>query len=331
MPVSAFQFIAITEPRLTARLVRQVAALDATVVLDLEDALWDVTDDAHTARLKTDGRRNLVALAEAHPELFVNQRVGVRVNRLSGPHAAADLEALAEVSRRAALACIVATKVENAADLDAWLATLDRAKVAHRGVVPIVETVAGMAKLPELLAGARAAGIKWVVYGHYDHALDAGWWPVPELDSDQFWHVARPFIDQVEAAGLRYVQAPFFQLHQPARFANILGLLTRACRTQPGAITLGLSQTRVATSFPETTASDQASSGPAPDPREFVGLARHIVESYAANRRPAASFAVDGRSGKFISPHLYLAAQNHLRAADIDHGDAHDPHDGNDD
>jgi hypothetical protein len=331
MPVSRFQFIAVAEPRLTARLVRQAAALDATLVLDLEDALWDVTDDARTAQLKAEGRRNLVALAAADPELFAAQRVGVRVNRLVGPHAAADLEALAAVSRHATLACVVAAKVETADDLDAWLAALDRAKVAHGGVVPIIETVAGMANLQELLTRAKATGIEWIVYGHYDHGLDAGWWPIPDLDSDRFWRVALPFIDQVESAGLHYVQAPFFQLHQPERFANILRRLLRACRRQPGAITLGLAQTTIAATLDATSATPVAGPGGASDQSDPIDLARHIVASYTANRRPAASFAVDGRSGEFISPHLYLAAQNYLRAADIDDGDAHDPHVASDD
>jgi hypothetical protein len=43
-------------------------------------------------------------------------------------------------------------------------------------------------------------------------------------------------------------------------------------------------------------------------------LARHVVDTYHANRRQAASFAVDGRSGEFISPHLYLAARNYLKS-----------------
>jgi len=89
VPVAAFQFIAVAEPRLTARLVRQSAGLDATLVLDLEDALWDIDDEARTAQLKAQGRRDFQALTITDPGLFADQRVGVRVNRLNGVHAAA--------------------------------------------------------------------------------------------------------------------------------------------------------------------------------------------------------------------------------------------------
>jgi len=325
VPVAAFQFIAVAEPRLTARLVRQSAGLDATLVLDLEDALWDIDDEARTAQLKAQGRRDFQALTITDPGLFADQRVGVRVNRLNGVHAAADLEALGEVARRLTLECVVVTKVESGADLDAWLAELDRHRVTHRGLVPIVETVAGLANLAVILARAAELGIEWVVYGHYDHALDAGWWPFLELDSTDFWQLAQPIIEQVEGHGLRYVQPPFFQLHRPDRFAHVLTSLTRACRLSAGAITLGRQQTALAVEFdgsPIAPGSPDAGAARAITSEELARRARHIVDTYSANRRATASFAIDGRSGEFISPHLYLAAQHYLGTLALDDGDA---------
>jgi citrate lyase beta subunit len=292
-----------------------VAALGATVVLDLEDALWDVTDDARTHQLKAQGRRNLVTLAEDHPDLFATQPVGVRLNRLVGAHATADLEALAQLSRRATLECVVAPKIEAAAEVAAWRSELDRANVRYRGIVPIVETVAGLANLADVLAGARRIGVDWVTYGLYDHALDAGWWPIPELDSERFWEVARPIIDEVEAAGMHYVQPPFFQLHRPERFSRIVARLNGACRRRPGAIALGLAQTALVMTH-EAVDLDADAVATEHERRDPDATARHIVESYEANRRPAASFAVDGRSGEFISPHLYLAAQRYVTGSE---------------
>ena len=38
-----YQFTAIQPPAVTVRLIRASAGADTTVVLDLEDSLWDVT------------------------------------------------------------------------------------------------------------------------------------------------------------------------------------------------------------------------------------------------------------------------------------------------
>jgi hypothetical protein len=68
-----YQFTAIQPPAVTARLIRASAGADTTVVLDLEDSLWDVDDEARTAELKAAGRAALKDLARSHANLFAGQ------------------------------------------------------------------------------------------------------------------------------------------------------------------------------------------------------------------------------------------------------------------
>jgi hypothetical protein len=46
--VLILQFVAMRGPAVTARLIRSSRQIPSTVILDLEDGLWDVTDASAT-------------------------------------------------------------------------------------------------------------------------------------------------------------------------------------------------------------------------------------------------------------------------------------------
>jgi citrate lyase beta subunit len=245
-PMKTFLFLAMQQPEPTARLIRASARVSATVLLDLEDALWDVTDEARTSALKAAGREDLVTLARAHPDFFERRPIGVRINRVSGPEAERDFEALGRASRFVEFECLVLPKLETERDLTDCRAAIRTHKVACRSIVPIVETRRAMANLRELLAAVRRAGIEWVVYGHYDLGLDSGWWPFSEHNEPAFWDRAEPVIADIEAAGLGYVHPPYFHIHDDAGLALILERLRRVCRREFGILTIGLRQASLA-------------------------------------------------------------------------------------
>jgi citrate lyase beta subunit len=312
-----FQFLAMQQPEPTGRLIRAAARASSTVVLDLEDALWDVSDEARTSSLKAGGRKSLVTLARQHPELFERQPIGVRVNLVSSPEAERDFEALGRVSRFVELECIVLPKFEAERNLEGCLAAIRTHKVACRSIVPIVETRRAMSNLDELLAEVRRVGIDWVVYGHYDFALDSGWWPISEHHEPDFWDQVEPLIERFEAAGIGYVHPPYFHIHDDVGLARIFDRLGRTCRREFGMLTIGLRQALtanrlrngagLATTQPLTAAPERM---PAEDP---LAMAHRIADAYQASHRPGSGFALDSRTGEFISPHVYLAARNYLR------------------
>ncbi|MES2209885.1 MAG: hypothetical protein V4515_06830 [Chloroflexota bacterium] len=318
------QFASMQEPEIMARLIRLTGRGPATVVLDLEDGLWDVTDETDTSALKAAGRANLITLGRTHPELFARQPIGVRMNRSSGPDAALDLDALAEVSRFVEFECVVPTKVETGAEVEHVSGSLRSRRVAFRSLVPIVETRRGLANVDGILEAARHLGIEWLAYGHFDFALDSNWWPFPEPSEPRYWERIEPLIRRWESAGMGYVHPPYFQTHDEAGLASIIGRLRQASTREFGIITVGPRQTRMA---------DRLSNGRrvtddvrAPMPPVSVGppneapadLARHIVQTFLATRRHPGGFALDTRTGEFISPHVYLAADAYLRRVGSD-------------
>lgn len=311
-------FTAMRRPDVTARLIRSTRRTPSTVVLDLEDSLWDVTDPAGSSTLRAAGRTHLVALAQSDRELFARQRVGVRVNRVSGPDAAADFEALGQASRFVEFDSVVATKIESGADISQNLAHLRDRAVAYRRLVPIVETRRGMDNLDDIIETSRSAGIERLAYGHFDLCLDSGWWPFPDPWEPGFWALADPLIRRWEAAGLGYVHPPYFQTRDEEGLAWIIRRLERTCEREFGIITVGPRQAALAARSTRQSdsrhgdefASWATSKATDETPSE---MAHRVTATFLAARREPGGFALDHLTGTFISPHMYVAARNYLR------------------
>lgn len=206
-----FQFLSIQQPAVTVRLLRRLTSREVTVVLDLEDGLWDVVDPGRTPMLKSQARTQLIELARCEPRLLDRYLIGVRVNRIASTEFPRDIAALAAFSQVAALECVVLTKVESAQDIAECLASLELHKVRYNHLVPIVETTRGINNLGAILAEAVKRKLGFVTYGHYDYSLDAGHWPFLQYDEAAFWEHITPIIRAVENAHLAYVHPPFLK------------------------------------------------------------------------------------------------------------------------
>ena len=305
-------FLALGEPEPTARLFRAALRTGARIVLDLEDALWDVDDEDRTAALKASGRELLVALARDHAGLFERDGIGVRINRFGSRESDLDIEAIGRAGRFARVECVVVPKVENGGVLTGCADALERHGVSRPDLVPIVETRAAFARLGDLLRDARESGVRWVVYGHYDFALESGMWPIPGPFDPALWARADEVADAAESAGMGYIHPPCFDVYDDAELYAILQRLVATRRREFGILTVGLHQAAAAVRFrPGTAGPEPGPTGPAPvgDP---VALACRTTAAYRETRRPGTSFALDTRHGEFISPHVYLAARRYL-------------------
>ena len=150
----SFLFVPATQ---SERLPKALASGAALVIADWEDAV-----------APADKERARTALADALAALPAPQRARllVRINSEATPWFAADLQALAQLTAQG-LAGAVVPKAERAQTLQA----VARAAGPQAALVPLVESVAGLAAADALAAAPQVARL---AFGHLDFQVDAG-------------------------------------------------------------------------------------------------------------------------------------------------------------
>lgn len=150
----SFLFVPATQPE---RLPKALASGADLVIADWEDAV-----------APADKERARNALADALAALPAPQRARllVRINSEATPWFAADLQALAQLTAQG-LAGAVVPKAERAQTLQA----VARAAGPQAALVPLVESVAGLAAADALAAAPQVARL---AFGHLDFQMDAG-------------------------------------------------------------------------------------------------------------------------------------------------------------
>lgn len=150
----SFLFVPAHQPE---RLTKALASGADLVIADWEDAV-----------APADKERARTALADALAALPAPQRARllVRINSEATPWFAADLQALAQLTAQG-LAGAVVPKAERAQTLQA----VARAAGPQAALVPLVESVAGLAAADALAAAPQVARL---AFGHLDFQVDAG-------------------------------------------------------------------------------------------------------------------------------------------------------------
>ena len=299
------------------RFLRPALNIGAHVILDLEDGVGDVREPTGTPELKRIARDHLRTFAESLSSDSATQ-LGVRVNAMATEHFGLDLAMLGAIDTARRPRLIVVPKVNSGADLEAACEALNSIGSGTRQVVPIVESRAGLAHLDDIMSMAIRRELAYVVYGHYDYCLDAGEWPFPDHDQAAFWHIATDFIRRIERGGLSYVHPPFPHVRHDAMFRRIRDHLATICSRAFGMITVTSHQSSMChdvargDSFAEAISLDRPS---AISLRDRLARAQSAITTYEANRRDGSTFALEARTGRFITVHEYLAAKRHVDAS----------------
>lgn len=150
----SFLFVPATQPE---RLPKALASGADMVIADWEDAV---------APADKERARGALAEAVAALEGAARARLLVRINSEGSPWFAADLQALAQLTAQG-LAGAVVPKAEHAQALQ----DVARAAGPQAAVVPLVESVAGLAAADAL---ATAPQVARLAFGHLDFQVDAG-------------------------------------------------------------------------------------------------------------------------------------------------------------
>lgn len=314
-PSAVFQFLAMSRPALLRRLVTKFSRPAAVLVLDMEDALWDVADAERTSELKRVGREHFTAFARSHADLFFHCSIGIRMNRFLSPEFGRDAEALVAVADRVRLACVMLPKVESSDELKQASDELARLGIAHGGLIPIIESRTAISRLDDIMTAARRCGCRFVAYGHYDYSLEAGHWPLLAPDEPAYWDHVAAIIRQVEQHGVNYLHPPCGHIADEAAQLDLVGRLRSVCARPFAILTVTGEQTRII-----LNAALRADLPPLRRLRSRLNLtdtqrraqAEELRRAFETRCRDEVSFAVDTENGLFIPPHAYLAAMRYL-------------------
>ena len=272
-----------------------IVAADGIVCFDFEDSIRGA-DQATTLAAKQAQRRRVRGLLQDAG--LAPARLAVRLNAPNTPHYAADLRALRGLP---GLHAVFVPKAEDPAALRQVLRELP---LPVRHVVPVVETQAGFAALPALLA-LPDPRLDLLAFGHCDYNLSCGHFPFFHQDAEPYWGWLAALDAHAQAAGKRLLNSPVLQLADAALFAAVLHRL-RGLASAAGQITLCLSQTLACRQ--EDTGGVAAAAVPAgAGPECAQGLVRRFEQASPGG----GAFAVDAQR-RLISPHEYAAARRLL-------------------
>jgi citrate lyase beta subunit len=310
-------FVPIRSALVMARLLRSFHGANSLPILDLEDGHWDLQDENRTPARKAAARERLLELCALPPARLQAAPVAMRLNSFSSPDFELDLPVAEAVAKRLGLRMILLPKVAAAGELRAARAALERFGVPCGDLVPMVESQAGLNLLGPIIGEAVATGASGVVYGYYDHSLETGEWPFMTMNQARFWEIVGEFARPVRAAGLRYIHPPPTTLHDREYLRLIVMHLRRLTGEHCGIFSAGLSQTPILQGLrAELLVPGELEAWAKPavlTQAERRQTAEQVRNLFEANQREQLSFATDGRSGRFIPPHEYLAALRYLR------------------
>lgn len=314
--VEIFQFIPLRNPPTTGRLLAPFRSTSHVAVFDLEDSFWVPRSPHQSKELKVRAREQIIRFCMEAGSLHRGIHFGVRVNPVGSDCFRLDLDAVEVLRKSVELKLVILPKVESAGELESCRAAL--ATAGHPGleIIPILESRVAFDGIDCILAACGPAGVRRVLYGHHDYSLDAGHWPVSGPESFEYWEIVGFILRKIEEAGFNYLHPPVADLNGVDRLRDCLKRLRALACRELGIISAGPSQTSVLASLLQEASTAGGALPPLhkrvlgePEKTRLAGEVKHLFES---NKRPGLSFAADARTGRFISPHEYLAAMKYL-------------------
>ena len=304
------QYMSIQKVPLLYRLLQKTVHQESMIIFDLEDTLSDL-DKKKAGPLKAWGRSELTTFAHSYPDFFKNKAVGIRVNGLKSGEFERDLETIAEISQVWDLSCIMGPKIDSRENIQEYLSCLKHKEVRYRTFIPIIETVKGMNHISSIV---NHESIRDTVYGYYDYSLDSGHWPFFEQDEAEFWQFATLFISKVEKASVRYIHPPIAFFCNETLFAQVWLHLQTRCHLPFSIITINSTQTAFFNRLMNIPLQISELRSTTHSMQDKIDQALYVKKICSAKTR---NFGFDPKTGKFFSPHHYIAALQFLEQLNI--------------
>jgi len=305
------QYLPLSHPKATMRMVRKLANNGIKAILDLEDSVQDPFDSKITKELKLAARKNFLDLIsnEAFNEKVFHEEIFLRINSIDSEYFDADIETVLEICKtKFPLAGIFLPMVEEYSQIVRLHDILGSTNLQIQ-IVPMIETSLGMKNLSDILEQDQKNTIfKHVHFGLFDYALDSNLWPFPDPDHKKFWDI----VLNISKLVIDYKK---IYIHTPFPFMTDSDLFWRATHhledTFPNhevwSCTLN-SELSLSNDheISELDISDKEFSS-----KDLIDHAELIKNDFLNGRANKRSFSVG--SSRFIPPHQYFSALNYLK------------------
>lgn len=318
--VCIIQYLPLTHPRATLRLVKKLGAVGVMTILDLEDSAQDPFNKDITRDLKISARNNFLQLVDNNSwdSNSFNAPIYVRVNAVDTEFFIDDVKMLIEVINSGfPVSGIFLPKVEfysQIQEIHSSLETLEKSGTNNVEIVPMIETRLGMANLKKILEADEANSIfSKIHYGHFDYCLDAKLWPFPDPQHDSFWNLIKPMINLILRNNKTYIHTPFpFPNNIDLFWASYKYLKSLYPKKNIWACTLN---SEISFSVEKKNNPSLVINTPDLSKKCKIEEAKLIKKYYLAGRANRRSFGI--YNDRFIPPHHYFAAEEYLKNNDI--------------
>ncbi len=275
------------------------------LVIDLEDALLDVNNEAHTKSIKQKARLLILKCFE-NTSLVNNKTIGLRINSLHSGEFDNDLALLNSLKHRVTWGFVVIPKMERYGDLTIYEKSFKGLGLSFNEIIPVIETVAGLKACKRIFSNQLSLPLNRCFWGHHDYNLDAGYWPFPEQESETYWENTTRLINSLTINGVSFINGPIVVSQSTSFIRQVFHRTRKLCGKPFDQAVISFSQISL------FNAACQPDEDTAPLNTVNEHTAYEIVKAFEQYNRSGLSFGYDAGQRLFISPQKYLCAKKYL-------------------
>lgn len=312
------QYLPLSHPRASMRVVKKLNSLGVMAILDIEDSVQDPFNINNTSKLKKEAKINFIKYAK-DVEWAINDfevPIYFRINSTKSKYFIEDIDFIHQVMRcNFPFAGIFLPMVESYDQISSTIELLDNCKRRFLNnklffeIIPMFETTQGIENLEKILIEDKNnQNFSKIHYGHFDYCQDAKIWPFPDPDNYFFWKLIDPIIELSQNFNKTYIHTPFpFPRNIELFWASSSHLLSSypECKIWICTLNSELSLSKQSSEY-ELKLHNQ-------DLSVEYGIkeAQKIVDDFLICRANKRSFGLS--KNRFIPPHQYYSAKQFLK------------------
>ena len=306
--IPIIQYLPLTRPKASRRLLKNFNPLNIGVILDLEDSAQNIFDYNQTCILKKEAREGLLSIASTFDSSYISP-LYIRINSIDTDFFNEDINCIIKAcSLGMPITGIFLPMVRDYSQIRKTKELLS-SSTRDIEIVPMIETTLGKNNLSKILDEDKNINlISRVHYGHFDYCLDAKLWPLPDPNEKIYWEIVEPIIQLLAKHKKEYIHTPFPFPENANLFwetAKYMSSINSSINCWACTVNSGLSLMEQPANINDLEIKNIELSI-----KEKKIEAKKIIDHFLLGQSHKRSFGV--RENRFIAPHQYLMAKQFL-------------------